>query len=149
MNNTIGQLVDNREDILRFITGKKAWFTLVSEETGNSLSFRFTPSKKHYGTVFVSVSIGGNYCVIGGIGSNGVFRCKPIWVSWRYGSTPVPNTELYYKSLVWFWNAIHSNVGLERVRFYHVGRCSVCGHKLTSVGSIKIGIGPGCLKRIE
>ena len=46
----------------------------------------------------------------------------------------------------WVWNVLSkkSQKALDRIEFWHEGRCAVCGRKLTVPESIKSGIGPVC-----
>lgn len=47
------------------------------------------------------------------------------------------------------WAITHSNDYPENVGVYHLGRCSVCGRKLTDIDSLSIGVGKVCLKKLK
>lgn len=53
------------------------------------------------------------------------------------------------KVFSWVWRHITKLSLPDEIHIYHQGSCSVCGRALLDPESIKIGIGPKCLKRLQ
>ena len=134
------KIIENPADILNFIGGGKAEFSLYSKKTGVQLSFRTKVVKKHNNNIYIYTD---THCV-GGIGK--INNIKPLYC--------VKTSILYsieYKAIKWFIEAIinQNKNRLDQVHVLHHNRCSRCGRKLVTEGSVKTGIGPICSLYIE
>lgn len=138
-----GKHITDPTDIARFVHGGNALFTLVSSKTGTRFTYRARKSKD--GSVFfVSVMFGrdniSDYAYMGVIRDN---RYQP---GRKSNITP---GDVRNKAFAWFYQALQhpNNSGLDKIEFWHEGRCACCGRTLTVPESIEKGIGPECAKR--
>ena len=139
----------NYEEIKKFMLGGDAFFTLLSKKTGERKTFHVqkAPLKKQgelFNRIegyFVSMLTGSNnqadYRYLGFVWEfRGVLNFKWNKQGWAPESL---------RAFDWFLCRINDHgVGLDRVEFWHMGRCCRCGLPLTTPESIKRGIGPVC-----
>jgi len=133
-------------DIERFITGGKATFTVLSPATGDRYTFRVNQKENDDGSLspfFVSVLNGPdnytNYQYIGIISAGGRFRTT--------AKSKVSPDALSVRCINWLLENVHSEEQMDRIEFWHCGKCGMCGRKLTVPESIESGIGPICARR--
>ncbi len=110
-------------EALRYISSKRAVFTMVSTKTG-----------KHY--TYVKTRVGPFF--------------TDIAMMWRKKFAPVTRKSKVtrnYKAFAWILRHLINCVMPPGVEIYHHGRCGNCGRILTHPESIKRGIGPECYKK--
>ncbi len=130
-------------DIERFITGGKAFFTIVSSDTGDRYTFRVSQKENDDGSMspfFVSILTGpdnwSNYRYLGTISNSG-----------RYShgkKSKISHDAPSARCINWLTMNLRDETQLARIEFWHEGRCGVCGRKLTVPESVEKGIGPVC-----
>lgn len=146
MRDNTGARLRATGDIERFITGGKATFTVVSSATGDRYTFRVNQRENDDGSLspfFVSVLNGPdnytNYNYIGIISAGGRFRTTAK----SKASPDAPSV----RCINWLLENVHSEEQMDRIEFWHCGKCGMCGRKLTVPESIESGIGPVCARR--
>ena len=128
----------NSLDIKNFVFAGKAIFTILNSLTGNRFTFKVKKAKDKE-LYFVSVLTGYNndsdYQYIGFIQNN----------SFNYGKkSKIGEEAMSIKTFKWFF--VNINTLPTIVEVFHKGNCGKCGNTLTTPESIKIGIGPFCLR---
>lgn len=123
----------NKKEIIAFLFGGKARFTLQSKKTGKSLAFKAWRQNRN-AKYFVNISTGTAGGWLGTLKRN-------TWGNVVYW-TPRKDTILqeHMTAFGWFVNHMED----AQVEFMHCGACAVCGRRLTDADSIKRGIGPTC-----
>lgn len=146
-----------RSLIHSFLTGGNAYFTVVNPASGSRYTFRVrqAPTEPSTGNgqlrpqspgqvpFFVSVLTGPDnehmYSYLGTLWPNGRF----VYGKKSHIGQEAPS----FKCFAWLTNALSSENAdqkLDRIEFWHEGRCGRCGRKLTVPESIESGIGPVC-----
>lgn len=133
----------NIEDIKNYLVGGKAEFTLKSLKTGNHHTYktRILPNgNSDRNSFFVSHLTGSDnesyYLYLGVLTQD---------LRLIHTKASPAKSSAGFAALSWFL----SNIGDKRVEFYHTGKCSACGRKLTTPESIECGMGPVCRKRLR
>ena len=134
--------------IKRFVYAGNSKFTLVSKKTGIRFTFRIR-KKADQDFWFVSLLNGpdneNNFAYIGYIHSlrDGGRILRHGGAKSRAGFES-PS----WKAFQWFWNVLDGERGdlLERLEFWHEGKCGRCSRPLTVPSSILSGFGPECQK---
>ena len=150
---------------LRFVTAKKnstgsAVFTLVSGKTGTRFTYRVTSPKKTREdakgkTLFVSVLTGSDntndYSYTGTLWQPEDGR--PFYFRHTKGSkvtAAAPSAQAF----TFFWKEANKPAGfraanlLDKVEFWHEGKCGRCNRRLTDPSSIASGFGPECITHV-
>ncbi len=142
------KFIDEREltseNLKKFIFGGNSTFTVLNEKSNNRFTFKVI-KPKGVSVYFVKVLTGSdnisNYQFIGTYFPKGgkIFRhSRKSKITTDAQSVKVAN---------WFFNVyLKSRQRFPFVKVYHEGKCGICGRKLTTPESIKIGIGPICNK---
>lgn len=135
--------------IYTFILAGKAYFTLTSNTTKQSITYRVAAAKSG-GCWFVGALNGpdnwSNYQYIGMIDKAGNFRTTR--------ASELADKHPKVKTFRWFWNGIKSQHTDEQatipsaLEFRHSGRCGRCARHLTTPESVDTGFGPECSKMI-
>ena len=128
----------NGSDIKNYVFAGKSIFTILN--TFTKIRFTYKIKKpKNGGVFFVSVLTGSDntndYRYIGFI-KNGVFV--------HGNKSTISADSISVKAFMWFNKNIDTLPAIIEV--YHKGHCGKCGKLLTTPESIKVGIGPFCLK---
>ena len=137
-------------EVVKFVMGGNAYFTIVNPITSVRFTYRVSRKENEDGTkspYFVSVLTGpdnwSNYRYLGVMFEDGTFR---------YGKkSKISRDATSAKAITWFLNSLTKEdvqTQVDRIEFWHEGRCCVCGRKLTVPESIESGIGPVCGGRI-
>jgi hypothetical protein len=136
------------ENVLEFILGGKAFFTIVSERTQVRYTYRVVARKSSgaAGTIhFVSVLRGADnekdYAYMGCIlnGQRFVLTEK----------SQISQSAPSYIAFAWLFDRLVANKKLpDGVKFYHCGKCARCGRKLTVPSSLETGFGPECAGKV-
>jgi len=126
------------ESILKYVLGGKATITLVSNVTNKWITYKIGVCNSNSSVHFVwsKTRLGYRYvCTI----KDGKFIYS--------NKKSLPRWHIEYKSFVWAWrHFINKSLPHDLVTYHH-NTCSKCGRKLTTPKSIKLGIGPECLRQ--
>ena len=133
-------------DIERFITGGNAYFTVVNPSNDSRYTFRVSQTEDDDGKkspFFVSVLTGpdnwNNYRYVGILTTRGQF------IHGKKAKIGVDAPSV--KCISWLMKHLRSRPHLDKIEFWHEGKCGMCGRKLTVPASIEHGIGPVCAGR--
>ena len=139
------------EDILTFILGGKAIFTMVNTLTGTRFTYKVkrkkVPNDKFHQTnqpYWVKVLTGNNnetdYTFVGTI-------WKEPTVHYAHGRNSAITTNApSVKGLQWLINNLTTYQWNTNIEVWHEGCCARCGRLLTVPESIESGFGPECIK---
>jgi hypothetical protein len=139
--------------IVEFVLGGNATFTLVSKATGVRFTFRANKAKNADSDLwFVSTLTGADnensYAYTGII--RRAFKTGALYFK-RTDKSVIGEDAASFKALAWFMRQTFENgalaAALDKMEFWHEGRCGCCGRKLTVPESIANGIGPECSKK--
>jgi hypothetical protein len=149
----------------KFIFGGQATFTVVSNTTGNRLTFEVKYPKKKITNedgkdvkvidrekcMFVSVLTGNdnnsNYTYIGHINKNKTSFVYADGLDKRGKKKTIIGQDAPSVQVIGRMIAIIAAGGVPtNATIYHEGRCGICGKRLTVPNSILTGIGPECEK---
>jgi len=140
------------DDIRAYVCGGRATFTIASVMTGVRYTWRVRQAEDRENFYFVDALTGSDnendYTFLG------TMRVVPGHVEpyQFYTSTKSPfgRSAPSVQGFLWFCHRIGQDADLdpERVLFWHSGRCSSCGRKLTTPESIERGMGPVCASRV-
>lgn len=128
-----------------FVEGGHAIFTLHNTKTGGRFTYRVSAPKGENTAVrfFVSVLAGPrnttDYTYLGCVYRDGSFR--------RGAKSPIGEGALSMKGFAWFWPRRERVGDYPHVEVLHLGACGRCGRPLTTVESLKTGVGPVCAGR--
>lgn len=128
------------DSALQFILGGKAYFTFLNTKTENRFTFKVTKHKVD-NVYFVNVLTGPeNYTFVGSIRDS----------RFKYSlKSKISNESQSVKVFAYVIDKLHSNNLPDIIEIYHDGRCGRCGHQLTTPESVRIGIGPDCIKKLK
>ena len=135
--------MERGDDVIRFLTGGNATFTLKSGKTGKRFTYKVVApqDERRKDEWFVKLLTGpdntSNYQGYGLLMRNE----KGLWFRKRGGYDPLPARAMHW--LTWVLRT-RSGRALAKVEVWHEGRCSRCNRPLTDPGSIRDGIGPVC-----
>jgi hypothetical protein len=145
--NMQGQLTDAKA-ALKYMTGGKAYITLVNLSSGNRYTYRIELADKRNPSdldrYFVAVLIGpdnwSNYKYMGMISkcSNGSLSFR------RTQGSKIAEDAPSYIGFNFCFEQIKNNI-IEGFEVWHEGKCGRCGRKLTVPESIASGFGPECI----
>lgn len=132
------------EDVYNFVTGGKAFFTIVSDVTKKHFTYKVVKIEGTEDKFYVSVMRGtdneNSYSYIGLLNiSNGSFS--------HTRNSKVSKDDIRFKAFDYFNNGLRNKKIANNLSFSHAGKCCKCGRKLTNPKSISTGIGPECSKR--
>ena len=138
--------ITNIRDIRNYVLGGNAIFTLVSTRTGTRFTFHMEKAKSVY---WISVLDGpeneSDYAFLGSVYRNN----KTGW--WTMKPSEKSRIPLGAPSMLgagFFIGRINVEQDLdERLEFWHSGKCSRCGRRLTTPESIERGLGPVCAEK--
>ena len=134
----LGHVIKGRQNIIDFLFGKKAKFTLKSMKTGVGIPFVsknmikyiavYTQVKHIYLGALTKKYVGGEMQL--SFKACEQYSCDAMW------------------AFEWFARHFHE---YDRIQIWHQGVCSHCGRVLTDPKSIERGIGPKCYEilRVE
>lgn len=132
-----------KENIMEYLLGGKAEFTLAQDESGLSkpiqVCYRVVANDTH-SCYFIYVRNGKEYKY------QGYFCVKDKVV--RKGKKLEDNEVDIAALKALAWVISHAERLPNLVHIYHNGRCSRCGRKLTDAESLRVGLGPSCRQRI-
>lgn len=139
------------ENILQFITGGKAIFTLLSTKTNKHFTYKVTcpkdKSRERSDILFVSVLSGSDntsdYTYIGYLK-----KTNGAWTFFYDTNSKFKHSSLSIVAFNYCFNGYYRSNSSDlngKVEFLHMGKCCRCARPLTDQQSIKNGIGPDCL----
>ena len=129
-----------------FALAGRAHLTLVSEKSGDRLTFRIKQRKPGEGPHFVGVLTGtdntSSYSYLGTIYQDG---------GYKHGrKSKIGEDSISAKAFKWFHSTVLSRgVMPPQLTVMHEGKCGRCGRMLTVPESIERGIGPECAKHFR
>lgn len=141
-------------DVLSFILGGNARFTLVSVKTGARFTYRASrpdpvPGKPRptWFSLLNGADNEANYAFIGTLWpssqSGDVLTLKPS------AKSKVSADATSVKALTWFLTQLSKGTVPAEVEVWHEGRCGRCGRTLTVPESIANGFGPECIQYVR
>lgn len=142
-----GQL-SSADDILRFLFGGDAIFTVVSRRTGVRFTYkvheldadkRKGPEPVHFVKLLSGPDNLGDYKFMGTIFGKASYRHSRK----AHISEQAPSSVAW----TWFYNRVLQGK-LDGVDVYHEGRCGRCGRTLTVPESVVSGFGPECRAKL-
>ena len=119
------------------ILGGRAIIILNNNDSGKFITYKITVDPSDSRSHFVWVHTSRGYQYVGAI----------KWGKKFFNSKKsIPRHYTHYKAFVWAWRHISNNSMPHPLSVYHDNTCRRCGRKLTTPKSIKLGIGPECIK---
>lgn len=150
-----GRQMTNAGDVLAFVLGGKATFTLVSKRTGERFTYNVAKPTRQTSVDevrFVNLLNGPNnedsYQYLGFARQK-----RTAGAAWSYDhgrKSKISEDAPSARALKWFFAALLGSTSPlipENVEFWHEGTCCRCGRPLTVPLSIQTGIGPECAKK--
>lgn len=137
----------NQQESLDFILGGNSRFTFKSLKTQSHLTFKVIvpksnskdTSKIFYVSVLSGTDNDSNYTYIGYIKKeNSTLNFYPT----QKLNAKVTSIEVFK----FVFDRLVQKITLTNLEIYHEGKCCRCGRTLTTPESIKLGIGPECIK---
>ena len=129
-------------NIRDFILAGNSTFTLRSKKTATRYTFKVTKRAGDSHFFFVGILSAPNnedgYACVGTISDFTKFKPSKLGIEKYSGAL---------RAFIWFWQMTilgNSAILLNKIEFFHEGRCCKCGRKLTVPESIVAGIGPEC-----
>lgn len=144
--------INNAEAIAAFTFGGKSTFTLRSTKTGARYTYRINAGKPspdgkvpYWTKVLTGQDNETAYSFIGTVWAEGD-KASPLRRSAKVGISEQATSVVAFQ---WFLAQINAaregrDNALDKVEFYHEGRCARCGRLLTVPESIESGLGPEC-----
>lgn len=119
-----------------YILGGRATITIVSNITNKFFTYKITAAPGNARLHFVWYHGSHGYQYVGTIKEG----CK------FFRNKKSIHRNLVYKAFVWAWLHISNNSMPKSLAVYHSNTCCRCGRKLTTPKSMRLGIGPECIK---
>lgn len=119
-----------------YVFGGNAIVTIVSNKTQTHFTYKLIRTGKSKDLV-VNALVGNKFRPFGKI------LCEKGFIYLHYAS----KTWIRHKAFLWVWRHIVNDVFPKAVFIWREDKCCVCGRRLTDPTSIKLGIGPECLKK--
>jgi hypothetical protein len=144
-----GAVLSSTPAIRDFVFAGKAIFTLVSKATGSRFTYKVARadgtdgSRPWFVSILAGPDNGADYSYVGAVFPSNRATC-------RLGrNSHVSKDATSYSAISWFLAHLDSAVAgrsnkIDRVEFWHAGRCGRCGRRLTVPSSIASGLGPTC-----
>lgn len=127
------------ECVDKLLLAGNATFTVVSKLTKTRFTFNFRAVKGKEGFFFVRVLQGHKFVYVGVI-DHGRFRLT--------AKSQVVKGSMIFRAVDWLVNKLNlRNLPEDQVEIWHEGKCCKCGKSFTVPESIRIGLGPECLKK--
>lgn len=141
-----GQLIGHSK-IRNFVLSGNAYFTIVNPDKGTRYTYRVSQKENPDGSKsphFVGVLSGSDnvhhYRYLGVIFDGKNYR--------RTSKSKIGVNAPSALAFNWLWKVLNiESPAINRIEFWHEGRCGRCGRKLTVPESIETGIGPVCAGR--
>ena len=140
-------MIDN---LKTFLLGGHAILTCENPEKGTHITFKILKSRINEETYDVWVLISPDtYGYMGTLRTKDNLDKTKILLYFIHTSTNIGRDSKSGQSFRWLILNINRHISsgnsdLNKAKFYHEGKCCVCGKTLTSPESIKDGIGPTC-----
>lgn len=161
MKNTTSHKIAN-EDVLAFILGGKARFTLKSLGTGKNFSYsiknapiyrhgRLVRGEENADLKFIKLSTGANKDIKGDYQYIGyISKTRNSWnMVLGTGKSKLPADNPGCVALNFVFNRLMQGIKLPTLEVWHEGICCCCGRSLKLSTSIELGWGPVCLGKRE
>lgn len=141
-----GHRITDAAEALRYILAGKATVSLKSARSGDHLTYRVekpkpSTAKPNAPSHFVKVRTGNDFAYLGFIGKDGAF------VHGR--KADLPQDSLQVKAFRWTVDQLRAKQLPDVLEVWHEGCCGRCNRPLTDPESIKRGIGPDCILKME
>jgi len=140
-------LVSNDKALPYMLAGKSE-VTMISTQTGNTLSYKIIKKKSDKNEsefIYFIYHISENELIYAGIM---VYKEDIDTFEFYKGQKGNLDTDhIAIKGLLSVVNKLHKGNYDIPVEIYHCGRCGKCGKRLTTPDSILSGVGPECAKR--
>jgi hypothetical protein len=131
--------LDNN-DVLKFIFGGNSTFTALNTRSGSRFTFKMQISDDSK-IFFVKVLTGPEHFEYIGVCKSGDF----FWGK----KSKISKDAQSIKVFEYLINKLKAQKLPDFVEIWHMGLCGKCAKPLTNPESIKMGIGPDCLKKLS
>ena len=131
--------IRNRSDARRYMTsGRNVVFTLKSRKTGTYCTFRMRPASGNRALFFVDALLGpdntDDFRFIGSV-RDGAYR--------QSAKGALGDDHTYIRALEYLMMLLRNDGPFpDTFEFWHSGKCSRCGRRLTTPESVETGMGP-------
>lgn len=125
------------ENVLEFLFGGNALFTVKNNETGKHMSFKVIKSKKTQKNIYYVMKNDGQIFL-------GTIFDRNKFVFSKKSSVAIDSPEV--KAFVFVFDRLLKNNLPAKVEIWHNGKCGRCGRTLTEPSSILVGYGPECFR---
>lgn len=140
------------EEILNFVLGGKAEFSIIQDETSTTkkvvMPYSVTKSDNNPKVYFVYTECSNSNVMK----YHGYLLRTRDGIKFKRGSAKISNEDFNtraIKGLLWVINSLEHRGSIPRsVHVMHHGRCSRCGRRLKDEESLRYGLGPECRKRV-
>ena len=129
-----------------FILGGNAILTCSNPEKDTHITFHITKSDIRDNLFNVSVLVSPEVYQF-----MGTINVHPTQLYYHHTTSKIGTDAVSCKTIKWLILKINSldYQSLGKAKFYHEGKCCVCGRSLTTPESVKNGIGPECSKKYK
>lgn len=143
-----GKKMTNTDDMVRFLEGGNAYFTIVDRDIGRRFTYHLNKAKPNprfdregdKPKYWLALLTGPDEWRTLGIVQNFRFiRFMGTYSLMTPSAQTLTTVMIYLRQNA--WNA-------DRFEFWHAGRCCICGRTLTVPESIDRGIGPECFGKM-
>lgn len=125
--------ISDNASIRRYIEGGRGSFTLE----GRDRHFTFRLLKGRYIYVLTKPPDGFTYLGL-------LTDAKTTTLT---KASKVNEDSQVWRAFTWFAHRLYNDLPLDEMKFYHEGKCGLCGKPLTNPASIRAGFGPDCREK--
>lgn len=143
-------LLHKKEDIIRFVLGGNAIFTIENKLTGNRFTYKVRQKKD--GDIFWVSLLNGpdnhsDYRFFGTIFPAQGYERHTQPPRFKHSAKgKITENAPSVRAWRWFFDRLFSKQDFPiEFEFHHVGKCARCGRALTVPDSIRSGFGPDCI----
>jgi hypothetical protein len=132
---------DTAADAARYMLGGRAIVTLMSNKTNKHFTYKITVAKDNPNRYFVWVRTKKGYKFMLSL----LYGGRKL----QYSKKGMPRNYFLVQAFKWAWGHLVHNSMPKALIVYRYNICCRCGRRLTDPKSIKLGIGPECIKHVN